>query len=121
MLLRGHPRRRNSDRSRAGSAALPIAPIPTGNWYQTVGGFVWGKHPIDFSGARLHSISVFMSKREMVKAVFGKADRSGFHYFLTSVLFMNHTPAARFDFLGGVMVVSLSMGVVILMRLLLAH
>jgi hypothetical protein len=76
---------------------------------------------MDFSGARLHSIPVFMAKHEMVKAVFGRASRSGFHHFLTSVLFMNRTPEARFDFLGGAMVVSLSMGMVLLMRLLLAH
>jgi hypothetical protein len=62
-----------------------------------------------------------MSKHEMVKTVFGRASRSGFHYFLTSVFPMNRTPEARFDFLGGVMVISLSMGVVLLMRLFLAH
>ena len=56
-----------------------------------------------------------------MKVVFGRADRSGFHYFLTSVFPMNHTTEARFDFLGGVMVVSLSVGVMLLMRLLLAH
>jgi hypothetical protein len=56
-----------------------------------------------------------------MKAVFGKADRSSFHYFVTSLLPMNHTPEAGFDFLGGVIVVSLSVGVVLLMRLLLAH
>jgi len=35
VLLRGHhTRRRSSDRSRAGSAALPMAPIVSGNWYK---------------------------------------------------------------------------------------
>jgi hypothetical protein len=62
-----------------------------------------------------------MFTHKFMKAVFGKADRSGFHYFVTPVLPMNRTPEAGFDFLGGVMVVSLSMGVVLLMRLLLAH
>jgi hypothetical protein len=56
-----------------------------------------------------------------MNAVFGKADRSRFHYFVTPVLPTNRTSEAGFDFLGGVMVVSLSVGVVLLMRLLLAH
>ena len=62
-----------------------------------------------------------MSKHEMVKAVFGKPNRSGFHYFVTPVLPMNRKSEAGFDFLGGVIVVSLSVGVMLLMRLLLAH
>jgi hypothetical protein len=62
-----------------------------------------------------------MSKHEMVKAVFGRSSRSGFHYFLTSVFPMNDAPTARFDFLGGVMVVSLTVGVVLLMRFLLVN
>jgi hypothetical protein len=56
-----------------------------------------------------------------MKVVFGKADRSRFHYFVTPVLPMNRKSEAGFDFLGGVMVVSLSVGVVLLMCLLLAH
>jgi hypothetical protein len=84
-------------------------------------GFVWGKHPIDFSGARLHNAPVFMSTHKLMKAIFGKADRSGFHYFVTPGLPMNRTPEAGFDFLGGVIVASLSLGVVLLMRLLLAN
>lgn len=56
-----------------------------------------------------------------MKAVFGKADRSGFHYLVTPVRLMNRTSEAGFDLLGGVMVVSLSVGVVFLMRLLLAY
>jgi hypothetical protein len=62
-----------------------------------------------------------MSKHEIQKAIFGGASRSGFHHFLTSAFPMNRTSEARFDFLGGVMVTSLSMGMVLLMRLLLAH
>jgi hypothetical protein len=64
---------------------------------------------------------VFMSTHKLMKAVFGKADRSRFHYFVIPVLPINRTPEAGFDFLGGVIVVSLSVGVVLLMRLLLAH
>jgi hypothetical protein len=62
-----------------------------------------------------------MAKHEMVKLVLGRTGRSGFHHFLTSVFPMNHAPEAGFDFLGGVIVVGLSVGVVLLMRLLLAH
>jgi hypothetical protein len=62
-----------------------------------------------------------MFTHKLMKAVFGKADRSGFHYFVTPAPPMNCTPEAGFDFLGGVIVVSLSVGVVLLMRLLLAH
>jgi len=40
---------------------------------------------------------------------------------VTPVLPMNRTLEAGFDFLGGVIVVGLSVGVVLLMRLLLAH
>jgi hypothetical protein len=56
-----------------------------------------------------------------MKAVFGKADRSGFHYLVTPVRSMNRISEGGFDLLGGAMVVSLSAGVVFLMRLLLAH
>jgi hypothetical protein len=62
-----------------------------------------------------------MSKREMVKAVFGRANRSGFHHFFTSTFPMNRTSMAGFDVLGSVIVVSLSIGVVLLMRLFLAY
>jgi hypothetical protein len=62
-----------------------------------------------------------MSKHEMVKAVFGKPNRSGFHLFLTSVFPTNRTSEAGFDVLGSVIVVGSSLGVVFLMRLLLAH
>lgn len=93
-----------------GSEAVPIAET-----------FAWGKHPMDFSGALLHSIPVTMSKPEMLKTASGRASRSGFHCFLIPALFMNRTPTAGFDVLGSLMVVSLSMGVVLLMRLFLAY
>lgn len=62
-----------------------------------------------------------MSTHRMTKAVFGKANRSGFHHFVTPVLAMNRRSEAGFDVVGGVMVVSLSAGVVLLMRLILAN
>jgi hypothetical protein len=62
-----------------------------------------------------------MSKHDMVKSVSGRVNRSGFHHFLTAVFPMNHLPEAKSDFLGVVMVVSMSVGTVFLMRILLAH
>jgi hypothetical protein len=76
---------------------------------------------MDFSGARLHSIPVLMYTHKLMKAVFGKTGRSGFHQFLTSVLFINRSKEAGFDVLGGIIVVSLSVGTVLLMRFLLAN
>jgi len=76
---------------------------------------------MDFSQARLQSVPVRMTTHKLMKAVPGKANRSGFHCFLTSVFPMDHTPAAGFDALGGIIVVSLSMGTVFLMRLVLSH
>jgi hypothetical protein len=83
--------------------------------------FDWGEHPIDFSGHGSHSIPIFMSTREMTQAVFGEASRSDFYHFVTPVLPRNRAPEVGFDILGGVIVVSLSMGVVFLMRLILAN
>jgi len=62
-----------------------------------------------------------MSAHIVTKTVFGKAHRSGFHYFVTTVLPVNRTREAGFDVLGGIMVISLSAGVVLLMRLILAN
>jgi hypothetical protein len=62
-----------------------------------------------------------MSTHKLMKAVFGKTGRSGFHYFLSSVYPLNRAPGAGFDVLGSVIVVSLSVGTVFIMRLLLAH
>ena len=56
-----------------------------------------------------------------MKSVLSKARRSGFHYLVTSVFRTSRTPEAGFDVLGGVMVISLSAGVVLLMRLILAN
>ena len=83
-------------------------------------GLAWGKHPIDFPGHGFHSILVFMSAQKLMKAIFGKANRSGFHYFVTPVFLMHRQSEAGFDVLGGLIVVSLSLGVVFLMRLILA-
>jgi hypothetical protein len=76
---------------------------------------------MDFPRAQFHAVAVFMSAHKLMKAVFGKANRSGFHYFLTSSLPVRRAPEAGFDVLGVVMVVSLSAGVVLLMRLILIN
>jgi hypothetical protein len=62
-----------------------------------------------------------MSKREMAKTVSGGVDRSGFHYFCSSAFLTNRTSEAGFDVMGSVIVVSLSIGVVLLMRFLLVY
>jgi hypothetical protein len=62
-----------------------------------------------------------MSKHDAVKLVSVRASRSSFHHLLTAVFPMNHSLEPRSDFLGGVTVVSLSMGMVFMMRILLAH
>jgi hypothetical protein len=62
-----------------------------------------------------------MFTRKLTKAVFGKANRSRYYYFVTPVCPRNRTPEAGFDVLGTIMVVSLSAGVVLLMRLILAN
>lgn len=56
-----------------------------------------------------------------MKTVFGKGNRSGFHYLLTSVLPVSRASEAGFDVLGVIMVVSVSTGVVFLMRLILTN
>jgi hypothetical protein len=81
-------------------APIPIRPLE----------LAWGKHPLVFYRARRHSILAFMSTDKMTKAVFGKANRSGFHYFVTPVLPRKRTSETGFDILGGVMVASLSAG-----------
>jgi hypothetical protein len=62
-----------------------------------------------------------MLKHEMMIITFGKVRRSGFHQFLTSVLPVKRTAEAKLDALGGVVVVILSAGAVLLMRLILAN
>jgi hypothetical protein len=83
--------------------------------------FDWGEHPIARFRPWPHSIPVFMFTHKLTKTVFGKADRSGFYYFVIPVCRRNRTPEAGFDVLGTITVVSLSVGVVLLMRLILTN
>lgn len=62
-----------------------------------------------------------MFNQEMVKSTFGKAGRSGFHHIITPALCFKHVAETRFDALGGVIMVNLSGGMLILMRLLLTN
>jgi hypothetical protein len=63
----------------------------------------------------------FMPTPKMMKTVFGKVNRSGFHHLVIPVLPVDRTPEAGLDVLGGVTIVSLSAGVLLLMRLVLAN
>jgi hypothetical protein len=64
---------------------------------------------------------VFVFTHKLMKTVFGKGDRSGFYHFVMPVCPRNRTPEAGFDVLGTIMVVSLSVGMVLLMRLILTN
>jgi len=57
---------------------------------------------------------------EMMKPGFGKVTRSGLHRFITATLPFTPPPDARFEIVGGLMTVSLSIVLLALMRLLLA-
>ncbi len=62
-----------------------------------------------------------MFAREMMKTVFGKVNRSGFHHFANPVPPRKRVSETGFDALGGLMIVSLSAGLAVLMRLILAN
>ena len=62
-----------------------------------------------------------MLKHEIMTTALGKVKRSGFHYFLTTVLPVKRRADAELDALGGVMVVIILLGTVLLMRLILSN
>jgi hypothetical protein len=62
-----------------------------------------------------------MSARNMTKAVCGKISRSGFHQFTQPARPPRRVSETGFDVLGGLMVVSLSAGIMALMRFVLAN
>jgi len=61
-----------------------------------------------------------MNSNEIMKTGFGKESRSGLHRFITATIPFAPSPDARFEIVGGLMVVSLSTFLMALMRLLLA-
>ena len=72
-------------------------------------------------GARLHSISAFRFTQKLMKTVCGKANRSGFYYFKTPGCPRYRPKEAGCDVLGTMMVVGLSVGAVLWMRLILTN
>jgi len=62
-----------------------------------------------------------MVNHKMIKSVLGSTNRSGFHHFVTPGPLAQPAAETGFDFLGGVTVVTLSAGMVFLMRLILAN
>ena len=60
-----------------------------------------------------------MSAHKLKRTVFRKANRSGFHHLVCPVRHAHHMPEAKFDALGGGIIVSLSVGTVLLVRLIL--
>jgi len=73
-----------------------------------------------FPDLRIHSNHVVMSTPEMMKPGFAKEARSGLHQFITNKLPFGPAPDARFEFMGGVIVVGLSAVMLFLMRFLVA-
>jgi hypothetical protein len=63
----------------------------------------------------------FMSARQMIKKVCGTANRSGFHNLVCPIRHAHHAPEAKFDVVGAGIIVGLSVGTVLLMRLILAN
>jgi hypothetical protein len=61
-----------------------------------------------------------MSARKMIKTVRGRANRSGFHNLVCPVRHAHHAPEAKFDMVGGAIIVGLSVGTILLMRVILA-
>jgi hypothetical protein len=61
-----------------------------------------------------------MSARKMIKTVCSSASRSGFHNLVCPVRHAHHAPEAKFDAVGGGIIIGLSVGTVLLIRLILA-
>ena len=89
--------------------------------YLRISRFVWGEHPIAFFGARLHNNVVVMFTHKTMKTILSEVNRSGFHYFTNPTLPVKRASETGFDVLGAVTVVSLSAGMAVLMRLILAN
>ena len=82
---------------------------------------LWGVHPIEFFETESDNAAAFMSAHKLIKTVFRGAKRSDFHNLVAPVQHMYHTPEAGLDMLGGVVIVGLSVGMTLLMRLILTN
>ena len=80
---------------------------------------LWGVHPIEFFETESDNAAAFMSAHKLIKTVFGKAKRSGFHHLVTTVRHRYYAPGAGLDVLGGVIVVALAVWVAYCIRLIL--
>ena len=74
-----------------------------------------------FSCVRLHSNLVLMFTHPTWEAAAAKTSHSVLHNLMTQTLPFKSAPDNRSDVLGGVTVVSLSAGLLVLMRFLLAN
>ena len=63
----------------------------------------------------------FMSARQMIKTLCGRANRSGFHHLVCTVRHAHPAPEAKFDVVGAAIIIGLSVGTILLMRLILAN
>jgi hypothetical protein len=62
-----------------------------------------------------------MSAHKLMKTVFTRANRSGFHTLVAPVRHRHQAPVAKFDALGGGIIVGLSTGTIFLIRLILTN
>ncbi len=74
-----------------------------------------------FSRSGFHTQLVLMSTPAMLKTVAAKTSHSVLHNLMTLALPFKSAPDNRSDVFGGVTVVSLSAGLLVLMRFLLAN
>jgi hypothetical protein len=63
----------------------------------------------------------FMSARKPMKTVFTKKSRSGFHTLVTPVRHRHQAPEAKFDAVGGGIIIGLSTGTILLVRFILTN
>ena len=61
-----------------------------------------------------------MSAHQLIKTVFDQTNRSGFHKLVVPTRHRCCAPEAVYDLLGGGIIVGLSVGTILLVRLILA-
>ncbi len=80
-----------------------------------------GCSPHRFFEARCDSVIDFMPAHKPMKTVFRQKNRSGFHTLVAPVRHRHQAPEAKFDALGGGIIIGLSTGTILLMRLILTN